>query len=65
MSEDGEDNSVTKDWIDISVRAADGSICTNQYLVRFQKVDENGLIISNFTSSALPTVELLWRKVRK
>ena len=65
VSEDGEDNSVTKDWIDISVRAADGSVCTNQYLVRFQKVDENGLIISNFTSSALPTVELLWRKVRK
>ena len=65
VSEDGEDNSVTKDWIDISVRAADGSVCTNQYLVRFQEVDENGLIISNFTSGALPTVELLWRNVRK
>ena len=41
------------------------TVYTNQYIVFVQEVDENGLVISNFTSSALPTVELLWRNVRK
>ena len=48
--------SVSMDWMKIEIQCDDGSLKTNDYVVSYQAVSDEGLVASNFNSKAVSAV---------
>ena len=48
--------SVSMDWMKIEIQCDDGSLKTNDYVVSYQAVSDEGLVVSNFNSKAVSAV---------
>lgn len=47
---------ISMEWKKIEIRCDDGTTKTNDYVVRYQAVSDEGLVVSNFNSKAVSAV---------